>query len=688
MNNNKVGFNNFKAFGSKMQYFSKKPITLVYGPNSIGKSSFLHAQLLFESFAINGSSELFNNNFAGDNLDIGDFKNYVHMHDDNKSINYKYIIDKKDNILQYIFNENFSTIKELYKNNFFDKELLEEQINTGLNSEYKESGINLSNLIEFKGNLEEFRVLNKKFHENKIRHNRSKLTKDELLREKQDIIQSYNQLQDQMKRIMFHISLSKHFNIDIDEVESFKQKHKEKFEQFLNSYLDIQDELKESNDDLYKFIKFTNTLNIKKIITLFNACKYLVNINKVNYNLAFQKDNITNIELYIDDNLYINKNNKIDTNSLIYLHIKELETTRETEGCTLVNNNLKSHLMTTGIESYRTVQYFSPLRPYPKREDMLQIDSIPSDDTMKEYIHTFTKNEQKILKFFTKQKYTLLKLPLLVWPKFLKLVYLQGGFNYFLSEEKKITSNGALTSNQLWIKLINNKELQQKISNWLSDKKKLKSTYKIRVDKTKVNYMDTIRPWDKDTLNDKAKDPISKAIDLFDNIFEKILIKIFKRPPSYLNELKFVDIRTDTEVTPRDMGLGISQVLPILISTFNSKEKLLYLEQPELHLHPAVQMEVMDEFIRSYKENNNEFMMETHSEHLLLRIMRRMRDTEEDKQDRDKSLDLTPDDVCLLYVDNDGESTYLQELRLSSKGKLLDHWPNGFFEEGFKERFS
>ena len=45
---NKIGFNNFKAFGSKMQYFSKKPITLVYGPNSIGKSSFLHSQLYLE----------------------------------------------------------------------------------------------------------------------------------------------------------------------------------------------------------------------------------------------------------------------------------------------------------------------------------------------------------------------------------------------------------------------------------------------------------------------------------------------------------------------------------------------------------------------------------------------------------------------------------------------------------------
>jgi hypothetical protein len=73
---------------------------------------------------------------------------------------------------------------------------------------------------------------------------------------------------------------------------------------------------------------------------------------------------------------------------------------------------------------------------------------------------------------------------------------------------------------------------------------------------------------------------------------------------------------------------------------------------------------------------------------MLLRIMKRMRHTEEDKEGRDKTLDLTPDDVCILYVDNDRDSSYIKELRLSKKGTLLDHWPNGFFEEGYKERFS
>ncbi len=153
-----------------------------------------------------------------------------------------------------------------------------------------------------------------------------------------------------------------------------------------------------------------------------------------------------------------------------------------------------------------------------------------------------------------------------------------------------------------------------------------------------------------------------------------------------MNQIVFTDILKQTEVTPRDMGLGVSQMLPILISTMGSKDTKIYLEQPELHLHPAVQMELMDEFIKSHNENNNEFMMESHSEHMLLRVMKRLRQTAKGTLE-DKSLRLTPDDVCLLYVDNDKEQTYVRELRLSKSGKLLDHWPNGFFEEGYKERF-
>lgn len=67
--------------------------------------------------------------------------------------------------------------------------------------------------------------------------------------------------------------------------------------------------------------------------------------------------------------------------------------------------------------------------------------------------------------------------------------------------------------------------------------------------------------------------------------------------------------------------------------------------------------------------------------------MRRLRYSSEGKINKGDELYITPEDICLLYVDNNGEDTYIKELELDADGTLLDPWPNGFFEEGYKERF-
>ena len=128
--------------------------------------------------------------------------------------------------------------------------------------------------------------------------------------------------------------------------------------------------------------------------------------------------------------------------------------------------------------------------------------------------------------------------------------------------------------------------------------------------------------------------------------------------PEEIRDLVLVDQRTDTPVSHRDVGIGVSQVLPVLVSAYASTDKLLAIEQPEIHLHPALQAELGDVFIESaLGEGRNTFLIETHSEHLLLRIMRRMRETSTG-QLPEGIPEVRPEHVMVLFVEPDGHGVW------------------------------
>ena len=146
-----------------------------------------------------------------------------------------------------------------------------------------------------------------------------------------------------------------------------------------------------------------------------------------------------------------------------------------------------------------------------------------------------------------------------------------------------------------------------------------------------------------------------------------------------------IDKRTDTTVSHRDVGIGISQVLPVLVTAYASKNNIISIEQPEIHLHPALQAELGDIFIESaLGERKNTFILETHSEHLILRIMRRMRETFS-KELPEGLPEIKPQDVLILYVEPDGSQSIVREMPLNERGELVKAWPGGFFEEGLRE---
>ena len=115
--------------------------------------------------------------------------------------------------------------------------------------------------------------------------------------------------------------------------------------------------------------------------------------------------------------------------------------------------------------------------------------------------------------------------------------------------------------------------------------------------------------------------------------------------------------------------------------------KLLAIEQPEIHLHPGLQAELGDVFLESALDGSgNTFLIETHSEHLLLRIMRRMRETSAGELP-DGMPEVRPEDVMVLFVEPDGPQSIVREMPLNERGELVKAWPGGFFEEGLREIF-
>lgn len=130
------------------------------------------------------------------------------------------------------------------------------------------------------------------------------------------------------------------------------------------------------------------------------------------------------------------------------------------------------------------------------------------------------------------------------------------------------------------------------------------------------------------------------------------------------------------------MGEGTSQLLPIVARALASGVgDCLLIEQPEIHLHPALQSSLADLLIEVTTRYERQIIVETHSEHLLLRLRRRIA---EGKAAGKNGKPLTPDDVAILYVEKDGPASTVRQLNLDARGHFGD-WPKGFFEEAYRE---
>jgi len=269
-----------------------------------------------------------------------------------------------------------------------------------------------------------------------------------------------------------------------------------------------------------------------------------------------------------------------------------------------------------------------------------------------------------------------------------------------------------------WDLLLTNSEVRQKVNNWLGSEERTNTPYELivrnllsdiqleaRLDRLisegyekfaqkLINYLDRDYVTDKSSELEKlvssnfnvgTKELISQLIDL-DTVSET-WVKEMTSVGESRSELMLIDKRTQTSVNHRDVGMGVSQLIPILVYCYGLSNGLIAIEQPEIYLHPKLQAELGDVFIKSALEKQkNCFILETHSENLLLRIMRRMRQTFYEELPAGVP-PVKPEDVSLLFVNPDEDGSIVMEMPLNEEGELEKSWPGGFFEEGLEEVF-
>jgi len=123
-----------------------------------------------------------------------------------------------------------------------------------------------------------------------------------------------------------------------------------------------------------------------------------------------------------------------------------------------------------------------------------------------------------------------------------------------------------------------------------------------------------------------------------------------------------------------DVGFGVSQVLPVIVESFYvPRGSIVIFEQPEIHLHPAVQAELADLFVAAINAREGghprgvQFIIESHSEHFLRRLQRRIAEEE-----------ITQDQAALYFVDTDEAEARIKELDVDRFGNIRN-WPPSFF---------
>ena len=220
-------------------------------------------------------------------------------------------------------------------------------------------------------------------------------------------------------------------------------------------------------------------------------------------------------------------------------------------------------------------------------------------------------------------------------------------------------------------------KLLEEVNSWLGGEERLKTGY--RLEKFQFKEVPVPSRFHQIFERGLSDDDLGELQDLYATL-------------SGRSEIALRDFEKGIIVAPSDVGVGISQMIPVIVGCLRSQQGILAIEQPELHVHPAIQVGLGDLFIQAVQTSESivgtgkTLLVETHSEHIMLRMLRRIREKTENEVPPG-AIGLSPYDLSVIYVESGDGGVRFRPLRVDSEGEFIDRWPKGFFEERAEELF-
>lgn len=149
---------------------------------------------------------------------------------------------------------------------------------------------------------------------------------------------------------------------------------------------------------------------------------------------------------------------------------------------------------------------------------------------------------------------------------------------------------------------------------------------------------------------------------------------VFVQQVGRSSRYELVILRKGVYANLRDVGIGVSQVLPVLtVAYFVPPGTTILLEEPEIHLHPLAQSILAEMFVEVSRKRKVQFIVETHSEHLFRRM-----------QTLIAKQKTSPEQCRMYFIESRKDTALIKKLDVDEFG-AVKNWPEHFFGDSVGE---